>query len=156
MKDKCWIYEGKTNGWGYCQKKIGGKSYSVHRLSYELFHGKIPRHLTVDHICRVRNCINPNHLRLLPIRENILIGTSPSAKNAKKTHCPKGHPYDKDNTVIEYPYGNPKRVCRTCRNEHSKKHYRNNIPYYKKRNKNYWRRKKLAVTSSVDVMNKPF
>ena len=66
----------------------------VHRAAYELARGPIPEGLQIDHLCRVRACINPSHMEPVTQRTNILRGEAISAKNAKKTTCPRGHPYD--------------------------------------------------------------
>ncbi len=94
--DSCWLWIGRKTHNGYGQY---GLKY-VHRISYELVHGPIPEGLTIDHLCRVRNCINPSHMEPISMRDNILRGTAPTAVNAKKTHCIHGHPFSKENTLI--------------------------------------------------------
>lgn len=59
----CWVWLGSVNGAGYGQH--GQKRTGVHRIAYELWNGPIPRGVQVDHKCRVRCCVNPEHLRLL-------------------------------------------------------------------------------------------
>ena len=82
----------------------------VHRYSYELFVGPIPRSLVIDHMCRVRHCVNPDHLRIVTRRINNLQNTvSHVALNPDKTHCPVGHLYDEENTYVS------KRGYRQCR-----------------------------------------
>jgi hypothetical protein len=67
--------------------------------------------LTIDHLCRVRHCVNPDHLEAVTCRENLLRGETLQAANVAKTECPQGHPYDEENT---YVYPNGRRDCRTC------------------------------------------
>ncbi len=63
----------------------------AHRVSYLALVGSIPEGLTIDHLCRNSLCVNPDHLEPVTMRENILRGDSACAKNARKTHCPRGH-----------------------------------------------------------------
>jgi len=68
----------------------------------------------------VRDCVNPQHLRLLTNRENILCGEGIAAKNAVKTHCNREHEYSAENTILY----NGKRRCRICRDMHNRNRYR--------------------------------
>ena len=79
---------------------MGRKMIQAHRVAYELVKGKIPAGLELDHLCRNRICCNPAHLEAVTGRENSLRGVSPWAKNACATHCPRGHPYDAENTYV--------------------------------------------------------
>lgn len=117
-KTGCWIWTGSHGGLGYAVLflyKIKGTNKSVriyaHRFSYMIFVGDIPPDKEIDHICRVRDCVNPAHLRLVSHRENMLLGETIAAINASKTHCAKGHPYDKKNTRITK---DGSRMCKTC------------------------------------------
>ncbi len=83
----------------------------AHRLSYEAFVGPIVDNLTIDHLCRNRWCVNPTHLEAVPLATNVMRGESPPAKNARKTHCPKGHPYDESNTHVT---SKGWRICKAC------------------------------------------
>lgn len=111
-----WI--GGLNGVGYGQFYEGrtnldqtGKTYA-HRWSYEHFVGPIPDGMHLDHLCRNRRCVNPQHLEPVTCRENLLRGTGASARNAIKTHCPAGHPYEGDNLYF-HPI-RKQRICRAC------------------------------------------
>jgi len=77
---------------------------------------QIPTGLTIDHLCRNTSCGNPDHLEAVPGGVNTLRGYSPPARNARKAHCPHGHPLSDGNL---YRYPNPKdwRECRQCRAE---------------------------------------
>lgn len=109
----CWVWT------GYIHPKLGygffnphGTPVTAHRFAFEAFRFKIPPKMTIDHVCRNRRCVNPFHLQVVTLRENILRGISPAAKHAKATHCSNGHAFDKANTYVT-PAG--ARQCRTCR-----------------------------------------
>lgn len=106
----CWEWIGCGNG-SYGQFHKDGRHMVAHRASYELFVGEIPAGMTLDHLCRNRRCVNPAHLEPVTQRANTLRGIGPSAKNASKTHCPRGHEYSGDNTYI---HAQGYRVCRAC------------------------------------------
>jgi hypothetical protein len=113
----CWLWKGYLDKGGYGHfscRQLKSRSTSAHRWSYQYFHGDIPAGLQVDHLCRVRNCVNPLHLEAVTQKENCLRGTGFSAKNATKTHCPKGHPYDAANVRLRMTKKGPARHCRKC------------------------------------------
>ena len=114
MVDSCWEWIGTTHKEGYGAIRVGGhgsKWVGAHRVMYELFRGKIPDGLTIDHLCRNTRCVNPDHLEAVTMRVNVLRGFSPWAKNARKTHCLRGHELLGENLYLN-PAGS--RVCRTC------------------------------------------
>lgn len=116
--DTCWHWLAQKNKTGYGKIKIGGRWFFAHRAAWILTFGNIDPTLTLDHLCRNHACVNPAHLELVPIRINILRGTSWSASNARKTHCPQGHPYTESNTIRTNKRGTTMaRACRTCQNE---------------------------------------
>lgn len=91
----------------------------AHRVMYERLRALIPEGLTIDHLCRNRACVNPDHMEPVPIAENIRRGISPSAINGRKTHCVNGHPLSGDNLLNS----TLQRFCKTCRRDayHAKK-----------------------------------
>ncbi len=112
--DGCWIWRGSSyakTGYGQAYDANGGRL--AHRMAYELVVGKIPDGLTLDHLCRTRLCVNPSHLEPVTRGENTMRGDTVTAKNKLKTACPKGHPYDKENTLSR----TNGRRCRACHAE---------------------------------------
>lgn len=106
----CWLWTGAIQKHGYGIFSFQGKCRLAHRVAYEIFKGPIPDGLTIDHACRIRNCVNPAHLRPMTNAENVRIGVGPSAIHAKKTECPRGHSYTPENT---YEYRGS-RYCKAC------------------------------------------
>lgn len=109
----CWLWLGKTTSWnGYGAFWLGGgRTGLAHRFSYELLVGEIPPKLQVDHLCRNRSCVNPKHMELVSIKENVLRGMGLSAINLRKTHCIRGHPFEGKNLRVY----KKTRVCRNCK-----------------------------------------
>lgn len=120
----CWIWTGwrkKDGGYGLVSYK--DKTRVVHRLIYELLVGPIPDGLTIDHLCRVRHCVNPTHMEPVTVKVNTLRGETLAARNAVATHCAHGHEFTEDNTRYGYPRGIRSRICRTCRNDRARRRY---------------------------------
>jgi hypothetical protein len=106
-KDGCWNWEGYISPSGYGQFSIMQKSYKAHRVALVINGVKLIDGYTVDHVCRNRRCVKPTHLRQISFADNILCGESFSAKNKRKTHCPKGH------ELVRQGWSN-RRYCPTC------------------------------------------
>lgn len=109
----CWLWFGKwlqVNGYG-----ISGlpprRQVLAHRRSYLALVGDVPPGLELDHLCRVRCCVNPAHLEAVTHRVNLLRGDTFAARHVATTRCPSGHPYDERNTYVT-PEGH--RKCRKC------------------------------------------
>ncbi len=111
----CWEWRGGLATNGYGRFNLGnGKSVPAHRITYNLLKGDIPEGLEPDHLCRNRKCVNPDHIEAVTRRENIMRGLLPETNRnlqLSKTHCPQGHPYDKNNTYVD-PQGF--RQCKKC------------------------------------------
>lgn len=112
----CWLWKGAiSRGYGRLYCKGNPKYVLAHRFSYEHFVGKIPSDKVIDHICRVKNCVRPEHLRVLSSVENTLLGISFTAINARKIRCNKGHEFNETNTY----QAKLQRGCRKCRKRSS-------------------------------------
>lgn len=128
--DECWPWLGYVmpNGYGKLTH-TGAGSNLAHRLVYEMDIGPIPKGLDIDHLCRVRHCVNPFHLE--PVSRKVNLARSPLVRellaektraaterranrplkhNRYKTHCPQGHPYDEFNTR----WYRGSRRCKAC------------------------------------------
>ncbi len=108
---ECWEWTAGLNGEGYVILLRDGRHQRGHRFFYETLVGAIPEKLDLDHLCRVRHCINPRHTEPVTRRTNILRGDGVAAKRAKITHCPNGHEYTPENTLRKK---NNSRICREC------------------------------------------
>ena len=108
---KCWLWAGNidpSNGYGrFSQTK-------AHRLVYEALVGEIPEGLDLDHLCRIRACVNPEHLEPVTRKVNILRGEGMGAKYARDPYCAKGHQKDRVNI-------NGTRWCSSCHSKAMKK-----------------------------------
>jgi hypothetical protein len=110
--DGCWSWTAWRDKHGYGRVSVGSVRKLAHRVVYELCVGPIPGGLELDHLCRNRACINPDHLEPVTHHENLMRGDGVSARNARKTHCPRGHALSGNNLYVD-PKGD--RECRTCR-----------------------------------------
>lgn len=112
----CWIWMASINAWGYGCFAIRGKgktrSKLAHRIAYTLFKGPISKDKEIDHLCRVRCCVNPDHLEAVTRRVNVHRGISPPALNKKKLVCSRGHLLSGSNCYF-YDGG---RHCKECYN----------------------------------------
>jgi hypothetical protein len=97
------------NGYG----KLGRVGIVAHRIAYELTRGKVPTNMCLDHLCKNRLCVNPEHLEVVTLVENVMRGDSQHAKNARKTHCKQGHEFTPDNTYTP-PRKPNSRYCKKC------------------------------------------
>jgi hypothetical protein len=109
----CWVWSSALATNGYAPMGFKGRDIWAHRAAYELWVGPIPKGLELDHLCRNRACINPSHLQPVTRHENWRRGESPPARNARKTHCSRGHEYTPQNTYRDRRTNY--RRCRECR-----------------------------------------
>lgn len=118
----CWQWVGYTTEAGYGVVSIADKTYRAHRVVYESARGRVPAGMQLDHLCRNRDCVNPEHLEPVTALQNTMRGEGPAAINAAKTRCPKhGTPYLPLKCRRE-------RVCPECRRINGRRHDRKRSP----------------------------
>ena|SRR5215831_2236795 len=106
----CWLWTGYVDRGGY--GRYGRHGYS-HRIAYEELVAQIPPGLVIDHLCRVRHCVNPTHMEPVTDRVNVVErGTGLAAQRAVQTHCIHGHEFTPENTRVHSHSGT--RYCRIC------------------------------------------
>lgn len=110
----CWLWTAGLHGGRYGNFYFRGRHVQAHRWSYEYHVGPIPEGLELDHKCCIKICVNPDHLRPVTARENVLLGDSIAARNAGKTSCVHGHEFTPENTLYQMRYGRAFRRCRIC------------------------------------------
>ncbi len=133
VRDGCWIWSGNIarNGYG----RYGARGQYAHRVAYELLVGPIPEGLTIDHLCRVHACVNPKHLEPVPLKVNILRGTSPPALHARRGRCARGH---------EFTHPGNQRRCTICHENNRRARRRANWPETLRKQREY-RARRTAV-----------
>lgn len=112
----CWRWRGATyvNGYGYMRTGPKQRDY-VHRISYRLHKGVIPDGYEIDHLCRNRLCVNPEHLEAVPTRINFRRGQHPNAVAFRSGYCRRGlHEMTGHNVM---PSADGQRRCRACNYE---------------------------------------
>ena len=135
----CWIWTPiiSPSGYGKWAGKVDGKRHYglAHRFVWESIRGPIPNSLQLDHLCRVRACVNPRHLEAVTPRTNNLRSNSPSATFARRTHCNAGHEYNEENTRFRAS-GRRCRICDAL--THDEKRRKLGIRSHKKRRAEYY------------------
>lgn len=118
----CWLWTAATNGDGYGYVKLPENGFyaRAHRVVYAFYKGNIPEGRVIDHLCRVRCCVNPEHMRVATDRENVLAGVGPTAQNALKTICCNGHSLVNAYVFRRKRDGRLGRQCRECQAERSR------------------------------------
>ena len=111
----CWMWTGPKS-YGYGKFSIGRKTCLAHRFAYERLKGQIPNGLQLDHLCRNKACVNPEHLEPVTNRENALRAVPFIPKT---NTCQKGHELTTDNLVKwKARYGH--KECLKCRHEYNR------------------------------------
>lgn len=111
LESGCWVW-GDLDARTYSRVGVGGRTRLAHRVVWEEVVGPIPEGLDIDHLCRNKACVNPDHLEPVTRAENML------RAEVRRAQCPKGHPYEGDNVIWVRRRGyKPSQLCRTCRTE---------------------------------------
>lgn len=119
--DDHWLWTGAITKNGYGKLATGGKRAGwalAHRVAWEIYRGPIPKGLTIDHLCRVRHCVNPDHLEPVTMRVNLHRG---EGMRGSQTHCKHGHEFTPENTYIRAD--GVSRACRICARERDRKRW---------------------------------
>lgn len=113
--EDCWLWTAALNPDGYGHFISPGPTWpAAHRVAYAQLVGEIPVGFELDHLCRVRRCVNPWHLEPVSHRTNVLRGDGLAAHQTKSLSCKHGHPWTSENTHIR---ADGKRACLACRRE---------------------------------------
>lgn len=111
QENGCWDWVGAKSG-RYGTIYRSGKNLWAHRYVFEMIRGSTGS-VGLDHLCRNPSCVNPDHLEPVSQRINILRGDSPPARQARRTHCLRGHPLSRENVWMAGK-NRTKRQCRLC------------------------------------------
>jgi hypothetical protein len=112
----CWLWLSSVDKCGYGKLNVKPETLA-HRASYREFVGPIPNGQEIDHKCRIRCCVNPNHLQTLPHLDNVRRRLPYLRANALKTHCKRGHPFSGENLLMEEWRGILMRKCKECKRQ---------------------------------------
>jgi hypothetical protein len=121
--ETCWLWTaGRTPaGYGSFFAREPKRIEYAHRIAWQLVNGPLPSDLVIDHLCRVRHCVNPEHMELVTRGENNRRGIARERRIAQAktvTHCKRGHPFDEANTYVR---ADGERNCRTCQRDRQRK-----------------------------------
>lgn len=123
----CWIIGNPRAHGAYSHYYINKIQYQAHRVSFEIFNGSLKQGLVIDHVCMNRKCCNPEHLRQVDQRTNLLENTSRERVNRfiRKNICISGHSMTESNTIWFSRRGKPQkfRMCRECNRLKKKQWY---------------------------------
>lgn len=143
----CWVWVGSRGTFGHGRMRLRGIAENSHRVLFAWLVHPLPRGMKygeLDHLCRNPPCCNPLHLEFVSGDVNKLRGMGLPAKNARLTHCSKGHSFVGDHVYIT-PKG--RRVCRICRNERVRVFMQKHPKKYDDKRREYQRRNKERLNA---------
>lgn len=117
----CWLWQGAigVGGYGYFAHQQPGRgriNSRAHRYIYELLVRRLTEDEQIDHLCRVRHCVNPDHLEPVSAKENIARSYGVARQLRERRFCSEGHEFNAENTAKD---GRGRR-CRPCRNQNQR------------------------------------
>lgn len=141
--DGCWLWSGAAGGGGYGHLGMHGRTVKAHRVSWALHRGEIADSMYLDHLCRNRLCVRPDHLEVVTPSVNTSRGHN-SLRPQRKA-CKKGHPIAGDNKLTTVVSGHPWTTCRICFMESARE-----------RNRKHRARARRELLCFVDLNEAPF
>lgn len=123
----CWLWTRRLDKDGYGRITVNKRPARAHRVSYETFVGPIPEGLELDHLCKVRRCVNPKHLEPVPHLVNVERSVDVGRRSGPN-QCVHGHLLDDVNTYRVQGLTQ----CREC---------------HRKRNREYAARRRAALAA---------
>lgn len=126
----CWVWVGSRGRDGYGRTRVRESSQLAHRVAFATWAEPLRKGLQLDHLCRVRSCINPKHLEQVTARENVRRGVAPPAVQAKRTVCVRGHPLNGPDARLYAGQAGKHRQCIVCRaiRDHARYRRRKGLP----------------------------
>ena len=119
---ECLVWQGAVST-GYGRVGLQGRTRLAHRVAWVAANGTdVPEGLTIDHLCRIRECVNPDHLEPVSSRVNTLRGKTLAAAQIQQTHCKNGHLLEGDN-LLPADLLRGKRQCRECNKERGRRRH---------------------------------
>jgi hypothetical protein len=143
----CWDWTALRHPSGYGRASWAGRAQYAHCIVFELLVGGVQEGLELDHLCRVRHCVNPAHLEPVSHRTNVLRGCSMVAENVTKTHCAHGHELAGANLMIIRGKHRDCRECHRRRTRESRRRLYTTDPTWRERAKaasRDWKRRQRA------------
>lgn len=142
LQNGCWEWKGAKdrNGYGIVCRKVDGKPRTMvaHKASFLAFRGPVPDECELHHTCKRRSCVNPQHVEPVTREKHLMLDESCIGVNARKTHCPNGHPLVEGNLVL-VQLRRKRRECLTCHKARKAESYKRNAERLREKTRErYW------------------